>query len=242
MASFLFQRIQQQLLHPVPRMASRVVAVMVIGLLLGSSIGTHAVDTLPSKSRGYVSDFTNELSGSDSLERTLATFHEEHGQEVVVALLPSLPAGMSLDQAARQLYEDWNIGSPVRDDGVLILAVLDLQQVRIEVGYGLQDALPDEVVLTLLQSTIAPAFANEDYDGGVQAVVLALLSTLEREAPPLSASVASGRLGVWTVVLLGAAFVVVVFFFWRRSRLRLLRTRGRSGYASSMHRRVVNDL
>ena len=201
-----------------------------------------AIDALPSARRGYVSDYTNELSGMDDLERDLAAFHEDNGHEVVVVLLPSLPHGMSTDEAARQLLGKWDVGSSVRDDGVLILAVMDIEQVRIEVGYGLRDVLNDDVSLTLLQTTIAPAFASGDREGGVRAVSLATMGAIERDAPPLSASAASGRIGVALLAGIVVVFIGIVLVSWLRMRRRMVQGGGRSSYRSDVRRRVVTDL
>jgi uncharacterized protein len=83
----------------------------------------------------------------------------------------------------------WQLGQEAFDNGVLLLVARDDRQMRIEVGYGLEGALPDVVASRIIRHELRPAFRAGDFDGGVQAGVAAILQAItgSYEPPPASA-------------------------------------------------------
>lgn len=204
-----------------------------------------SVSELPSRPRGHVSDYANTLSGSDALERELSAFRTEHGTEVDVVLLASLPDKMSMEEAAHTLYAQWPAGSSSRDDGVLLLVVLDQKQARIEAGYGLHGVLSEDVSRDLLQASLAPAFARGQYDDGIRAAVHAILDRLVHGDDPSSIKsvrTSSGVVGVAAIAFPGILVVVALLFFRMRLRRSVRSVRRAGSPAARARDRIVKDL
>ena len=70
------------------------------------------------------------------------------------------------------------------DDGVLLIVALNDRRMRIEVGYGLEGALPDATANRIIQQDIAPAFKRGDYYGGINTGVDRILRVIEDEPLP----------------------------------------------------------
>jgi uncharacterized protein len=72
--------------------------------------------------------------------------------QVVLAVIDSTD-GDSIDSYAPDLFQKWKIGNQKEDNGVLILyAVNDGERnVRIEVGYGLEEVITDSIAGNILQ-------------------------------------------------------------------------------------------
>ena len=51
----------------------------------------------------------------------------------------------AIEQYALRVAEAWKLGRKGVDDGALLLVALQDRRVRIEVGYGLEGALPDAI-------------------------------------------------------------------------------------------------
>lgn len=62
--------------------------------------------------------------------------------QVGVVTLPSLE-GRTIEEVAVDKFRQLGLGDKERNDGVLLLYVKDENHVRIEVGYGLEGAIPD---------------------------------------------------------------------------------------------------
>lgn len=59
---------------------------------------------------------------------------------------------------------------------------------RIEVGYGLEGAVPDVVAGRIIRERMAPAFREGDYAGGIEAAVDELIRLVDGETLPAAAS------------------------------------------------------
>jgi uncharacterized protein len=72
-----------------------------------------------------------------------------------------------IEQYAVRLFEEWGVGSSEKDNGVLVLLAVQDRKIRIEVGYGLEGALPDSVAQRIITNEMVPSLAAGDYDGAV---------------------------------------------------------------------------
>jgi uncharacterized protein len=104
----------------------------------------------------------------NSLEQQLREFNASTTNEIAVVTVPSLQ-GDYIEHYAVKLFEDWKIGKEKQDNGVLLLIALDEHKVRLEVGYGLEGALPDALASDIIRNDITPLFKQNDYYGGIQA-------------------------------------------------------------------------
>jgi uncharacterized protein len=67
---------------------------------------------------------------------------------------------------------------------VLLLIAKNDRKVRIEVGYGLEGAIPDAATARIIREYIAPKFRGDDYAGGITDAVAALSKLIDGEALP----------------------------------------------------------
>ncbi len=131
-----------------------------------------------------VSDYANALApdARARLERVLEEGERTTGAQIVVAIFPSLE-GESLEDFSIRLAEKWRVGRKDLDDGAIVLVFLQDRKVRIEVGYGLEGAIPDVVASRIIREEIAPRFREGRYDAGLEAAARALYAQVETKAP-----------------------------------------------------------
>ena len=131
---------------------------LVLIALLGCAAGmpARAEERFPDPV-GYVNDFAGVLSPEESsgLERFLRGLDEASEIQIVVATLPTL-GDLTVEDAGVRLYEQWGIGKRGEDRGILLLDGIAERKIRIEVGYGLEGALPDGRVGEILDRTAVP--------------------------------------------------------------------------------------
>ncbi len=125
--------------------------------------------------RGFVNDYKNLLSQQEriQLERYLTNFAEQTSNEMVVVII-DLPDGVAMDNYSIDLARKWGIGGKNKDNGVLLAIYLNKRQVDIEVGYGLEPAIPDIVAFNVIDQNIRPAFRAENYFKGINDAVKVL--------------------------------------------------------------------
>jgi len=131
------------------------------------------------RATGYVVDGAGVLSPEtvESLNATLHRHEQETSNQVVVHTIPGL-AGEAIETYGLRLATELKAGQKGKDNGVLLLVARDDRKVRIEVGYGLEGALPDVLCARIIREEIVPRFKQGDMDGGVAAGVDKVLGAI----------------------------------------------------------------
>ncbi len=78
----------------------------------------------------------------------LAGFEQRTGIQFLIAALP--PHAGELADHVNRLYEHWGIGKRGEDRGVLLAVFPQQREARLEVGYGLEENLPDAIANRIL--------------------------------------------------------------------------------------------
>jgi uncharacterized protein len=131
------------------------------------------------------------------------------GAEMAVLTMPSVAPVTAFDYGM-QVAEAWKLGKKGRDDGLLMLVVLEPPEVRIFPGYGLEGVLPDGRVGAILDQYVVPEFKRGAYGDGIYAGLAAAASVIAGDAPPRAPPRHRGRsVPLWLVV---AAFAALLLF------------------------------
>ena len=140
-------------------------------LVLSAIPGASGADVaIPPVAR--VTDLTGTLSSEQqrSLSGRLADFEHEKGSQLAVLVLPSTKSE-TIEQYGIRVGEAWKLGRKGVDDGVILIVAKNDHRLRIEVGYGLEGAIPDAVAMRIIDEAITPAFKAGDFYAGINAGV-----------------------------------------------------------------------
>ena len=88
------------------------------------------------------------------------------------------PAG-TIEEYTANAANGWRIGGQGRDDGVALFVFRDPRTIRLEVGYGLEGALPDIEAKHLVEATLIPKFAEGHFEDGFDDFVVGLQDKLK---------------------------------------------------------------
>jgi uncharacterized protein len=134
---------------------------------------------------GRVTDNAEVLSPAARarLDELLRAHEHATTNQVAVLTVPTLD-GESIEDFAIRVFGAWKLGQKGKDNGVLLIVVPRDRRMRIEVGYGLESALPDVAAARIIRDAMAPRFKAGDLDGGVEAGVAAIIAQLTGAAPP----------------------------------------------------------
>lgn len=157
----------------------KIAAIFAIFLGVTSYVSAFVV---PDKPTGYVNDYANVLQPDtkNQLEAILRTFAASTTNEIAVVTVPDL-GGDTIERYAVKLFELWKIGNAKNDNGVLLLVAIQDRKVRIEVGYGLEGALPDITAKNIIDTQITPVFKQGDYSLGILQGVRAIAEATQGE-------------------------------------------------------------
>lgn len=172
--------------------------------------------TSPGNPTGYVNDFAHVLSAGtvQSLDAALAQFEASTSNQIAVVTVPNM-GGDYIENYAVKLYEEWGIGTKDKDNGVLLLLSIEEHKIRIEVGYGLEGALPDSVAQSIINNDLTPNLKAGNFDEGVQEAVSDIILATQNEytAPEKSSSWLSGNgiEAVFFIVFFALQWIAAVF-------------------------------
>jgi uncharacterized protein len=167
--------------------ASRLAGLLVLLLaVLTSAWGQDFVPVPALKAR--VTDLAHTLTPDQSaqLEQKLAAFEARKGSQIAVLIVPTTKPE-EIEQYSIRVAEQWKVGRKGVDDGAILLVAKDDRALRIEVGYGLEGALPDVTAKRIVSDIIVPHFKTGDFYGGIDAGVDAMIKVVDGEqlpAPP----------------------------------------------------------
>ena len=102
-------------------------------------------------------DYINKL-GRELRDKTKA--------QVVVVTVDTLD-GFPVAEYGNALFRKYKLGDAELNNGCLLLVAVKDHKLRIEVGYGLEGALPDGYTGTVRDQYLTPAFKKNDFDKGI---------------------------------------------------------------------------
>ena len=161
-----------------------VIAIVSFCLLLSTSFVDGEV-IIP-KITSHVTDNSNLLSIDQkaSIEQNLADYEKNSGSQVLVVIIDSL-GGYDIEQYSLKLVSEFGLGRKNIDDGVLLLISKQDKRMRIEVGKGLEGAIPDVLAGRIVKDILAPSFKEGRFYEGIQEALKYILSYISKEPLPL---------------------------------------------------------
>jgi len=135
--------------------------------------------------RSPVTDLTGTLTAEQAaaLDQRLRSFEAQKGSQIALLIVPTTQPE-TIEQYAIRVAETWKIGRRGTDDGIVLVVAIQDRAVRIEVGYGLEGALPDVIANRITDQVIVPRFREGDYYGGLSAAIDRIIAVLEGEPLP----------------------------------------------------------
>ena len=152
-------------------------------LLCVTAVGLRAAEKLPPPPARYFNDYAHVVSGdvASKLDQKLEDFEKATSSQIVVAVFDKLPANAALEDFTVRSAQSWRVGGKTKDNGAVLFVFVQDHKMRIEVGYGLEGALPDSICKRIIDEQIAPRFRQGDYAGGLTAGVDSLMQAARGE-------------------------------------------------------------
>ena len=167
---------------------------------------------------GRVTDRAGILSADAKarIEAKLAALETSDSTQIAVLTVPTLE-GDSIEEFSLRVAEGWKLGQKKLDNGALLVIAKEDRKLRIEVGYGLEGKLTDALSGRIIRQVIVPRFRDNDFAGGVEAGVDAMIAATKGEFKAEEKRLAIPEQFV--------PFIFVLFFIL----IMILRSRGGGG-------------
>ena len=148
-----------------------------------------------------------------ALEKKLVAIDDSSSNQIAVVIIPSLD-GYPKEEYATKLFRDWGIGNKKTNNGLLLLIAINDREIRIEVGYGLEGAIPDITALNIIDNDIKPAFKAGNYYEGIDQATdnIAKAAVGEYKVAKVKKSKSKGSGGLFLIIL------IIIFVILRSGR------------------------
>lgn len=149
-------------------------------LVLAIVAALAAVAPIPPAPTRWVEDRAGLMSPAarSALDARLEGYERATGHQVIVWIGTTLD-GAALDDWAVRTFKAWRIGRKGLDDGIAMFVFVEDRTIDIEVGYGLEDKVPDAIASRIIREIMAPRLRAGDRDGAVSAGADAVLTAIE---------------------------------------------------------------
>jgi uncharacterized protein len=194
-----------------------------LALTLVAVLAAAAPPPVPTR---WVEDDAGFLSPAarSALDARLEGYERATGHQIVVWIGKTL-AGAPLDDWAVRTFTAWQIGRKGLDDGIAMFVFADDRKIDIEVGYGLEDKVPDAIASRIIREVMAPRLRAGDRDGAVTAGVDAVLASIEGKpwaGAPATAPPQARTPSLVNWILGGLALIAFVIFAITHPRMAML--------------------
>ncbi|MDO9512586.1 MAG: TPM domain-containing protein [Bacteroidales bacterium] len=190
--------------------------------LLFSTLLFPQTDQFPAKPSPprLVNDFAAVMSPDQvyELENMLVAYNDSTSTQIAVVTVTDL-MGYDIADYANQLATNWKIGQKGDDNGILILLKPKIGNekgyARVEVGYGLEDVIPDAIARRIVDNEMIPYFSKGDYAGGIKAAAIVVMDLSSGKYKADDYGKGNGWIGLLPIIL-----IILVAIFFRGSSNR----------------------
>jgi uncharacterized protein len=191
-------------------------------LMLWSGFALQA-QTLPPKPDRYFTDQAHVVDpgAGEQINQQLEQFEKDTSSQFLVVIYPQLPTGVDMAQYATNIFNSWKIGQKGKDNGVILFVFFQDHQMFIAPSRDLEGALPDATCKNIITQEIVPRFRQNDYAGGIQAGVNAIIAATKGEYQGAGTTVrdregVNGGLPLWAIILIIILFIVLRAYIFPR--------------------------
>lgn len=158
----------------------------------------------------------------EALDVRLEDFERSTGHQVLVWIGRTLGENQILEEWAVRTFEAWKVGRRGLDDGLVLFIFAEDRKIRIEVGYGLEDKVPDAYAYRVINDILVPGFRDGRPDEAVDRAVTALLVYIAG-GEPLAGEDGASRIGRsrGSKILGGIVFLIFLFILITNPTLAL---------------------
>jgi uncharacterized protein len=199
-------------------------------ILLGLwCVTAWGAEVIPAKPDRYFNDYAHVVSPGAAalLNQRLEDFERSSSSQILVAIFPKMQSDSSIEDYTVRVAESWRAGQKGKDNGAVLFLFIADHKMYLQVGYGLEGALPDARCKQIIDNEISPRLKAGDYDGALSAGVAAILAAAKGEYKGSGQTVADQRRGS-PGGLAGWVTIIIIFVVFL-SLLRALSRGNRGG-------------
>lgn len=188
--------------------------------------GVVRAETIPAAPPRHFNDFAGvvDRASAAQLDHQLAQFERDTSNQILVVVYPKMQSESSIEDYTVRVAKSWKVGEKGRDNGAVLFVFIQDRAMYIQVGYGLEGAIPDATASRIIRQEITPRFRAGDIAGGLKLGTRALMEAAKGEYKGTGRTVTEthhrpvARQRTFSPFLIFIVVLMLVGSFARRSR------------------------
>jgi uncharacterized protein len=213
-----------------PRALPRMLRFVVVGLYV--VLFSHSLDAevIPAAPGAYFNDYAGVVSkeAASRFNEQLAQFERETSNQVVVAVFSKMQSDSDIADYTQRVAQAWGVGQKERRNGVVLFVFIEDRKMFIQVGYGLEGALPDATTFDITERHMKPLFRAGNYEAGLATGIDLICKAIRGEYKGSGKTAAERQGGGGVFSLLPFIIFIIVLIIISR----VIRKLGGYGYSS----------
>ena len=189
---------------------------------------------MPPKPARYFNDYAKitSIEVQKQLDRRLEDLEKTNSTQVLVAIFPKMQSDSSIEDYTVRVAQSWGVGRKEKNNGAVLFIFPEDRKMYLQVGYGLEGALPDATAKDITEFRIKPHFQKRNYDAGVIEGVDSIIKAVRGEYQGTGRTIAAQRRGNknWIPIVIFLLFFLAVASTKRRRRGWIYGGSGRHGW------------
>lgn len=146
-------------------------------------LAVFAAEVMPPVPARYFNDYAKVVTTATAAElnQRLEQFERDSSCQVVVAVFPKMQSDSSIEDYTVRVAQSWGVGQKGKNNGAVLFVFIQDHKMYLQVGYGLEGALPDALCKRIISDEIAPQFKAGNFTAGLTAGVNAILAAAKGE-------------------------------------------------------------
>ncbi len=159
----------------------------------------------------------------EALDTRLENYERQTGHQLLVWIGRTIGENAVLEDWAVRAFEAWKVGRKGLDDGLVLFIFSEDKKIRIEVGYGLEDKVPDIYAYRVIDNILAPGIRAGRPDEAVDAAVTALIGYISGDTGAAGEEAPRAPRGGSTIksVFSGIVILILIIIFITNPSLAL---------------------
>jgi len=160
----------------------RAVVLLAFGVWHLTLTGVVSAQPPPPQLTDTVNDVAHivDAQSRSEMDRRIRALKATTGDVVVVATVPTYQPYGDINEYAVKMFENGGrgIGDKGKDNGLLIVVAVNDRKVKIEVGYDLEQFVPDGFAGETIREAIGPAFRAGNYGAGLLSATTRIINRI----------------------------------------------------------------
>jgi uncharacterized protein len=164
--------------------------------------------------KGTVNDYAGVLTADEAKVLSAKLLAQENATSTQIAILTvgSLK-GEPIEKFGIRVGDAWKLGQKGKDNGIVIIQSTGDRKIRIEVGRGIEEKVPDAVCKQIIDTQMVPQFKGKHFAAGYTAAIDSINAALHGtfKANKAAAIHVNGWVIFWIVIAVIVVFIILYY-------------------------------